>query len=92
MAGVNWTASLIGAKFLGSDGRGFVEDAVEAIDFLIQTKAAFAGTGAANIRVLNNSWGGGGFSQALADIIAAANSSDMLFVAAAGNDGGNNDA
>ena len=92
VAGVNWTASLIGAKFLGSDGRGFVEDAVEAIDFLIQTKAAFAGTGAANIRVLNNSWGGGGFSQALADIIAAANSSNMLFVAAAGNDGNNNDA
>src|SRR5262249_15116653 len=46
---------------------------------------------AANVRVLSNSWGGGGFSQALLDAINAANSNNMLFVAAAGNNSSNND-
>ena len=40
----------------------------------------------------NNSWGGGGFSQALADAIERANTANILFVAAAGNSGVNNDA
>jgi subtilisin family serine protease len=91
VAGVNWVSSLIGAKFLDATGRGFTDDAVETIEFLVQTKAAFAGTGGANIRVLNNSWSGGSFSQALSDAILLARDSDMLFVAAAGNDGTNND-
>ncbi|GAA59966.1 deseasin MCP-01 [Pseudoalteromonas sp. BSi20652] len=44
-----------------------------------------------NIRVLNNSWGGGGYSQALADAITASEDADMLFVAAAGNGEVDND-
>ena len=44
-----------------------------------------------NVRVLNNSWGGGGFSQALADAITASEQADILFVAAAGNDAVDND-
>jgi subtilisin family serine protease len=35
----------------------------------------------------NNSWGGGGFSQALANAIDRANSANILFIAAAGNGG-----
>jgi subtilisin family serine protease len=35
----------------------------------------------------NNSWGGGGFSQALQDAIERANTKGILFIAAAGNDG-----
>ena len=38
--------------------------------------------------VINNSWGGGGFSRALLDAIDA---SDAVVVCAAGNNGGNND-
>ena len=91
IAGVNWITSVIGAKFLAANGQGFTDDAVESIEFLIQTKAAFAGTSGANIRVLNNSWGGTDFSQALSDEIVLARASDMLFVAAAGNTGTNND-
>src|SRR5262249_3976975 len=45
----------------------------------------------ANVRVLNNSYGGAPFSQAFADAITALNSSNILFVAAAGNDGTSND-
>jgi len=92
VAGVNWTTSLMGLKFLGAGGSGYTSDAVKAIEFAIQAKAAFAGTGAADVRVLSNSWGGGGFSQSLLDAINRAGANNMLFVAAAGNNGVNNDA
>jgi serine protease len=91
VVGVNWTGSLMGAKFLDSTGSGTAADAINAIEFLIQAKAAFASTQGANVRVLSNSWGGGGFSQALLEEISRAAASDMLFVAAAGNNGANND-
>jgi len=50
VAGVNWIASVIGAKFIAADGYGFTDDAVEAIEFLVQAKAAFSGSNGANIR------------------------------------------
>jgi subtilisin family serine protease len=87
VVGVNWTARIIGGKFLDASGFGTTANAVNVIDFMIQTKAMFAGTSGANIRVLNNSWGGGGFSTSLRNAIIDANSANMLFVAAAGNGG-----
>jgi len=91
VAGVNWTANMMGLKFLSSSGSGSTSDAIKLIDFAIQAKAVFAASGAANVRVLSNSWGGGGYSQSLKDAIDRANASDMLFVAAAGNRNANND-
>jgi subtilisin family serine protease len=44
-----------------------------------------------NIVATNNSWGGGGYSQALKDAIDRANVAGILFIAAAGNSGTNND-
>lgn len=44
-----------------------------------------------NIVATNNSWGGGGFSQALKDAIDRANAAGILFIAAAGNSATNND-
>jgi subtilisin family serine protease len=90
VVGVNWVASVMGAKFLDANGSGTIADAINAIEFAIQAKKAL-GVGA-NVRVLSNSWGGGGFSQSLLNEINKANASDMLFVAAAGNAGSNNDA
>ena len=89
VAGVNWTTSIMGLKFLSASGSGDTANAIECVDFAIQAKQIF-GTGA-NVRVLSNSWGGGGFSQALQDAITRANTADMLFVAAAGNSNSNND-
>jgi subtilisin family serine protease len=89
VVGVNWVASVMGAKFLDATGSGTIADAINAIDFAIQAKQVF-GAGA-NVRVLSNSWAGDGFSQALLDEINKANASDMLFVAAAGNVAANND-
>ncbi len=91
VVGVNWTASIMGAKFLDADGSGTIADAIDALEFVIQAKAAFAETAGADVRVLSNSWGGTDYSQALLDEINRANDAGMLFVAAAGNDGLPND-
>ena len=87
VVGVNWLGSIMGLKFLGRNGSGTTSDAIDAIEFAVQAKAG----GLANLRVLSNSWGGGGFSQSLLDEINRANNADMLFVVAAGNDGRNID-
>src|SRR4051794_15537533 len=85
VAGVNWSAKLISAKFLGRNG-GTTANAVRAVDYLTGLKNR-----GVPIVASNNSWGGGGFSQALFDAIKRANAADILFVAAAGNSGTNND-
>lgn len=86
VVGVNWTTSIMGLKFLDSTGSGTTADAISAIDFAVNAKIA-----GVNVRVLNNSWGGGGFSQALLDEINKAGANDILFVAAAGNSSADND-
>jgi subtilisin family serine protease len=91
VVGVNWTTRIMGLKFLSASGSGTTADAIDCIEFAVQAKQAFASIGGANVRVLSNSWGGGGFSQALLDQINKANNNDMLFVAAAGNNGSNNE-
>src|SRR5207237_7585105 len=69
VVGVNWTTSMMAGKFLDATATGTLANAVNAIEFVIQAKAAFASTAGANVRVLNNSWAGGAFSQALLDEI-----------------------
>ncbi|RYF70663.1 MAG: peptidase S8 [Cytophagaceae bacterium] len=93
VAGVCWNVKMIGLKFLGANG-GTTANAVKAIDYLTDMKTRHP---ALNIVASNNSWGGGGFSQALQDAIGRANNANILFVAAAGNGGSdgvgdNNDA
>ncbi|MDH6085549.1 S8 family serine peptidase [Chrysosporum ovalisporum TAC611] len=46
---------------------------------------------AQGVKLTNNSWGGGGYSQGLYDAIAAAGDAGSLFIAAAGNESNNND-
>ena len=83
VAGVNWTSSLMALRFLDSTGSGFTSDAIIAIDWAIQAKQQ-----GVNVRVLNNSWGGGPFSLALLDVVRKAGDTGILFVASAGNGGG----
>lgn len=82
VAGVVWNVRIMGVKFLSSAGSGSLADAVSAIEYANKMGA----------KVYNNSWGGGGFSQALLDAITATHTSGGLFVAAAGNSSNNNDA
>src|SRR5262245_18714042 len=82
VVGVSWTARIMALKFLGPDGSGSISGAISAVLYAADMGA----------RVMNNSWGGGGFSQALQDAITAALEADALFVAAAGNIASSNDA
>ncbi len=91
VVGVNWVTSIMGVKFLDSTGTGTFAGAIDAIEFAVQAKAAFAQTHTANVRVLSNSWGSTGFSQGLSDEINRAAANGMLFVAAAGNSLSDND-
>ena len=93
VVGVNWTVRLMSLKFLGGGGGSDV-DAVRAYSYAKQMRDLFVssgGTQGANIRVLNNSYGGGGFSQASLDAIRALTTSGILFVASEGNDGVDSD-
>ncbi len=81
VAGVAWSGKLMAVKFLNASGSGYISDAVLAIDYARQMGA----------KVLNNSWGGSGFSQALFDAIVATRDANMIFVAAAGNNASDND-
>ncbi len=92
VAGVNWNVTLISGKFLGRRG-GTTANAIKAVDYFTDLKVRHG----LNIVATNNSWGGGGFSQALQDAIGRANNANILFIAAAGNGGSdgvgdNNDA
>jgi hypothetical protein len=79
--GVAPNAKIMALKFLDSSGSGFTFNAVRAIEYATMMGA----------NITNNSWGGGGYSQALYDAIKAAGAANQLFVAAAGNNGKNTD-
>jgi subtilisin family serine protease len=87
VVGVNWRITMISGKFLGAQG-GTAANAIRAIDYFTDLKARHG----IDIVATNNSWGGGGFSQALADAIARGAARNILFIAAAGNETNNNDA
>jgi len=82
VVGVCWSARIMALKFLDSDGEGTTADAVLAVEYATRMGA----------RLTSNSWGGGGYSQALKDAIDSSGAQGMLFVAAAGNSRNDNDA
>ena len=88
VVGVNWTVKLMSLKFI--QGTGSTADAIRACSYAKQMRdlwSALQGTAGANVRVLNNSYGGGAFQQSFSDVINSLNLSGILFVAAAGNTG-----
>ncbi|MCL4179421.1 MAG: S8 family serine peptidase, partial [Verrucomicrobia bacterium] len=80
VAGVNWRIQMISAKFLGPDG-GTTLNAVKAVDYFTDLKQ----NRGIPVTAINNSWGGGGYSQSLHDAIIRAAKAEILFVAASGN-------
>ncbi len=78
VVGVNWQAQIMPVKFLSGSGSGTLADAIKAL--------VYAGNNGA--RITSNSWGGGGFNQALLDTLK---SSPCLNIFAAGNESNNND-
>jgi subtilisin family serine protease len=78
ITGVAWNVKLMPLRFLDAYGAGFISDAIPAIEY--------ADTMGADI--VNCSWGGGSYSNALRSAIEASSS---LFVCAAGNAGESTD-
>ena len=81
MVGVAWRTQLMALKFLASDGRGYISNSITCIDYAIANGA----------RVINASYGGGGFSRSTENAIKRARDAGIVFVAAAGNNRNNND-
>ncbi|GCL34396.1 putative peptidase [Planktothrix agardhii CCAP 1459/11A] len=82
VTGVAWNAKIMPLKFLNDSGSGSLSNAILAINYAT----------AKGVKLTNNSWGGGGYSQALYDAINTAGQQGALFIAAAGNESNNNDA
>lgn len=94
VAGVNWQVSMMSLKFLTEDAGGSSADLLKALAYAKAMKQLWqtsGGTKGANIRILNNSYGGSGSSQAELDAIRALSDAGILFVVAAGNEGVTND-
>ena len=85
--GVNWDTRIMPLKFLTASGSGALSGAITALDYAANMKRR-----GVPIRVVNASWGGGGYSQALYNAIARLKDLDIIFVAAAGNEANDNDA
>ncbi len=80
VSGVAWSVKVMALKFMDSTGSGMLSDAVAAIDYARANGA----------KIINASWGGGGFSSALQSAITRFQNAGGIFVAAAGNEGANN--
>ncbi|MCJ8271029.1 MAG: S8 family serine peptidase [Psychrosphaera sp.] len=87
IAGVNHHTSMIGCKFIKASGGGSIGDAIKCLDYFIDLK--LAGT---DVRLTNNSWGGGSRSEAMVEALQRSHEAGMLFVSSAGNAGEDNDA
>lgn len=77
ICGVAPNTKIMALKFIGPNG-GSISDAISAIEYATSM----------GVKLSNNSWGGGEYSQALKDAIAQ---SGQLFIAAAGNSSANAD-
>ena len=78
VAGVTWNVKVMGLKFLDASGEGYDVDAIKCIDFALDH----------GVKVLSNSWGGGGYQPETDEAIQRALTRGTLFIAAAGNDYG----
>ena len=67
ITGVAWDVQIMACQFLSPFGFGMTADAIECIDYARQNGA----------HIMSNSWGGGGFSQALYDAISRARDEDI---------------
>ena len=88
VVGVNWNVKLLACKVFDASGSGTTEGAIACLEYVKIMKDLYASsnmTRGANIVATSNSWGGGGFSQALSDAIDVQRQRGILFITAAGN-------
>ncbi len=80
VAGVAWNVKVMALKFLDASGSGSLSGAVAAVDYARVNGA----------KIINASWGGGGFNTALNSALQRFQNAGGIFVAAAGNEAANN--
>jgi subtilisin family serine protease len=80
--GISPKVRIMPLKFLAANGSGDLYSALLALRYATRMGA----------RVISNSWGGGGYSQLMSQVIQEAVSRGVLVVAAAGNAASDNDA
>lgn len=73
---------IMGLKFLAAGGTGSTSAAIQAIYYAVNNGA----------QIINMSWGGPSYSQALHDALAYAYQNGVILIAAAGNSAADNDA
>ncbi len=81
VVGVNWTSSILACKAFDATGSATTADILDCANYILDLKKVRG----VPIIATNNSWGGGGFSQATYDAIKAHMDEGILFIAAAGN-------
>lgn len=77
VTGVNWNVRILPLRVLDADGAGNTFGVVRAIRYAVAAKA----------KVINISFTGSSYSQALADALQSAHDAGILVVAASGNEG-----
>jgi serine protease len=81
IAGVDWHVKIMAVKVLDSTGTGYLSNIVKGINYAVAHGA----------KVINASFGGGGYDAATATAVTNAKAHGVIVVAAAGNDGTNID-
>ena len=79
VVGVNWKVRIVACKFLSASGGGSSAGAIKCFNYINHLKNEQG----QNIVVVNNSWGGGGASEAMKEAMEGAD--QPLHVCAAGN-------
>lgn len=72
---------LMNLRILDASGEGYFSDAILALEYAVDNGAI----------IINNSWGGWGFSQALEDALSFAYNAGCIIVASSGNNASNID-
>lgn len=79
IAGVAPSAKIMALRSLDASGSGNLSSAVSAINYAVDNGA----------KIINNSWGGDSYSQAMSNAITRAQQAGVLVVSSAGNNGRN---
>ncbi len=82
VVGVNWNVTIVPIKVFSAAGDSTADVLIRGIDYATKLKVVAS----------NNSWGGGGYSQAMFEAVQRHSDAGSLFIAAAGNESTDNDA
>jgi subtilisin family serine protease len=78
VVGMAFGARIMAVRGLGADGSGWASDLARGMVYAVENGAD----------VINDSWGGPGIDQSVAEAVATARAAGVVVVAAAGNEGG----